>query len=311
MAKTIKFNLICDEKPIRTIEALRENFSIEDMLEYYSNGLLQRWLQVRGFDEEHEKVKKIKTEDSLEIVKELIRIFGIEADDNKVKEGVYMLKYLADRELECAEHAKKKFKTKNIIDDYQNGYNQLVAEIRENPYNLALIKNNIKALMNDYRWIMDLNHRELFWRGFSWLAIICLLMHEEARKYYLPLPIEGDDEGGTGTKLDTEFDSDKRDMYDSICRFTKEIIQDETKRQETFGDYIKVIGGTTESYWKDNVPKDKKCMIISMGRNDHVRSNGVSEMDLKCEDVSAKFVILDGINYMSNDQSSVLLYMEV
>lgn len=59
MAKTIKFNLICDNKPIRTIEDLRENFSIEDVLEYYNNGLLQRWLLVRGYDEYLREVKNI------------------------------------------------------------------------------------------------------------------------------------------------------------------------------------------------------------------------------------------------------------
>ncbi len=45
MAKTIKFNLICDDTPVRTIEDLRENFSIEDVLMYYRNGLLERWLR--------------------------------------------------------------------------------------------------------------------------------------------------------------------------------------------------------------------------------------------------------------------------
>lgn len=52
MAKTIKFNLICDNTPVRTIEDLQNNFSIEDVLDYYRNGLLCRWLKVRGYDEE-------------------------------------------------------------------------------------------------------------------------------------------------------------------------------------------------------------------------------------------------------------------
>ena len=39
MAKTIKFNLICDNTPVRTIEDLQNNFSIEDVLDYYRNGL--------------------------------------------------------------------------------------------------------------------------------------------------------------------------------------------------------------------------------------------------------------------------------
>ena len=51
MAKTIKFNLICDNTPVRTIEDLQNNFSIEDVLDYYRNGLLCRWLKVRGYEE--------------------------------------------------------------------------------------------------------------------------------------------------------------------------------------------------------------------------------------------------------------------
>ena len=48
MAKTIKFNLVCDGNPVRTIEDLQNNFSIEDVLAYYHNGLLRRGLEVRG-----------------------------------------------------------------------------------------------------------------------------------------------------------------------------------------------------------------------------------------------------------------------
>ena len=55
MAKTIKFNLICDNTPVRTIEDLQNNFSIEDVLDYYRNGLLCRWLKVRGYEEELKK----------------------------------------------------------------------------------------------------------------------------------------------------------------------------------------------------------------------------------------------------------------
>ena len=60
MAKTIKFNLICDNTPVRTIEDLQNNFSIEDVLNYYRNGLLCRWLKVRGYEEELKKVEKEK-----------------------------------------------------------------------------------------------------------------------------------------------------------------------------------------------------------------------------------------------------------
>ena len=65
MAKTIKFNLICDNTPVRTIEDLQNNFSIEDVLDYYRNGLLCRWLKVRGYEKELKKVEEIRSEDSM------------------------------------------------------------------------------------------------------------------------------------------------------------------------------------------------------------------------------------------------------
>ena len=52
MAKTIKFNLICDGYPARTIEDLQDHFSVEDLLDYYEKGLLAKrlFLYVRSFD---------------------------------------------------------------------------------------------------------------------------------------------------------------------------------------------------------------------------------------------------------------------
>mgnify|MGYP003416271723 CR=1 FL=1 len=75
MAKTIKFNLLCDEKPIRNLDDLKENFVIEDILNYYNNKLLQKWLKVRGFEEEFEKVNKINEKEDEKIIYKLIDTF--------------------------------------------------------------------------------------------------------------------------------------------------------------------------------------------------------------------------------------------
>ena len=182
MAKTIKFNLICDDKPVRTIEDLQENFSIEDVLKYYQNGLLLRWLEVRGYEAEYKKVSEIREIEALEIVKELIKIFDIEADEKKVEEGVYMLQFLEERKELCEAYKQDSFKAQGIIDDYQTGFNQLIDGIIENPNYVARIKANIAELMSGYKWAMDLNHRQLFWelKELSPLAIMCFLMNDEA-----------------------------------------------------------------------------------------------------------------------------------
>lgn len=194
MAKTIKFNLICDDKPVRTIEDLQENFSIEDVLKYYQNGLLLRWLEVRGYESEYKKVSDISEKEPTEIVKKLIKIFGVEADEKKLEESVYMLQFLEERKELCELYKQNKFKAQGIIDDYQTGYKQLVDGIIENPNDTARIKANIAELMSGYKWAMDLNHRQLFWtlKELSPLAIMCLLMNNEARKYYLPIAVRKD-----------------------------------------------------------------------------------------------------------------------
>lgn len=332
MAKTIKFNLICDDKPVRTIEDLQENFSIEDVLKYYQNGLLLRWLEVRGYEVEYKKVSEIREIEALEIVKELIKIFDIEADEKKVEEGVYMLQFLEERKELCEAYKQDSFKAQGIIDDYQTGFNQLIDGIIENPNDVARIKANIAELMSGYKWAMDLNHRQLFWelKELSPLAIMCFLMNDEARKYYLPMPVRKDNVSDEAVKkvniaaaavavafvkkeddsiavsYDIENNADKRNMYNAICSMLKS--SDFVSR---LGDNLHIFAGVTDGYWKDLETKGKKYMIISMGSGDYVRSAGLQGGDLASADIENKFVIVDGIDYKSNSSSRQLLYMEV
>ena len=305
MAKAIKFNLICDDKPVRTIEDLQENFSIEDVLKYYQNGLLLRWLEVRGYESEYKKVSEIREIETLEIVKELIKIFDVEADEKKVEEGVYMLQFLEERKALCEAYKQDSFKAQGIIDDYQTGFKQLIDGIIENPNDVARIKANVAELMSGYKWAMDLNHRQLFWdlKKLSPLAIMCFLMNDEARKYYLPMPVKEDDSAVT---YDIENNADKRSMYNVICSMLK--ASDFVSR---LGDNLHIFSGVTDGYWKDLETKGKKYMIISMGLGDFVRSAGLQGGDLASTDIENKFVIVDGIDYKSNSASRQLLYMEV
>ena len=305
MAKTIKFNLICDDKPVRTIEDLQNNFSIEDVLEYYNNKLLHRWLEVRGCSDELGKISAITSEKPLEIIKELIIIFNVASNEKKIEEALYMLEYLDERKELCDIYSKNDFKTKSLIDDYQTGYKQLVDGILENPEDVARIKANIAEMVTNYKWVMNLNHRELFWtlNDKSVLAVMCLLMNENLREYYVP--IESKTEDGVVTK-DIDTNADKRNIFNAISRLIKT-----SDFSTKLGDNLITFTGITDGYWKDLESKGKKFMIISMGAGDFVRSAGVSGGDLSNVDVTDKFVIVDGIDYKSNSSTRQLLYMEV
>ena len=292
MAKTIKFNLICDEKPIRTIEDLQNNFSIEDVLTYYNNKLLHRWLSVRGYDAELKAVSAITTDDLIEIIKELIHIFNVETDEKKVEESIYMFQYQEERRQTYEIYKIENYNVVNIIEDYEHDYLQLVRGILMNPNDVSLIKANIAEMVSNYDWVFELNHRELFWDLMkrSPLGVMCLLMNEESRKYYLP---GGDNE-------------DKKRMFQAVCNLIEQSDFEKLLR----GNLI-TFSGMTDGYWKDLEPKGKKFMIVSMEIGDFVRSAGKSGGDLTGSDIKNAFVILDGIDYKSNYSSHKLRYMEV
>lgn len=355
MPKTIKFNLICDAKPVRTVEDLQSNFSIEDVLAYYQNKLLHRWLRVRGYNAELEQVENITTEKPIEIVKALIEIFHVHAADEKVEESVYALEYLEERKVLCAEYDKRDYRVKSIIDDYVAGYIELVQGIMDHPKDIALIKANIAEIAAHYGWIFQMDYRNLFYRlkDLSPLTIMCILMHEDLRWYYL-IPTKSEEKTQmmaddlhnsspeavesinnvlrrvsdlynltprsfersgqniateiveSSQSVNTQQEIDQETIYNQICKMITR-----TEFVEQLGEHLRSFSGETESYWKDLEPKGKKYMIISMGNGDHVRASGVSGSDLKSEDVTNRFVILDGIDYMSNSSNRTLLYMEV
>ena len=306
MAKTIKFNLICDQKPVRTIEDLQNNFSIEDVLAYYRNGLLTRWLEVRGYVEELEKVNAIPEVDSLSIIKALIKIFNVTKDDNEIEQDIYILKYLEEQKerLDC--YRKENFKKQSIIDDYATGYQQLVDGILQNSNDVALIKANIKEIVNNYSWVLKLNHRTLFnilKENNCVLAIMCLMMVDECRKYYLP--IEREDADGKFA-LDISYDLDKKAMYTDLCSIIRS-----GENLSMLGKNLCSFSGVTDGYWKDLEPKGKKYMIISMDAGDYVRSAGNRDEEFSSIDIKEEFIIVDGVDYKSNSETHVLLYMEV
>lgn len=212
MAKTIKFNLICDNKPIRTIEDLQNNFSVEDILEYFQNGLLLRWLYVRGYKMEFEKVKRISDQDPMVIIKKLVKIFEIEADMKSIEQDLYIFEYLREREELYSIYEEQGYKVNDILDDYETGYIHLVDDILDNPDNMEKIKQDIACIVEDYGWIFELDHRRLYYllKDISPLAIMCLLMNEVTREYYLPLKVENEQD------YDVSDDKQNPDETDSI-----------------------------------------------------------------------------------------------
>lgn len=314
MAKTIKFNLICDGQPVRTIEDLQENFSVEDMLGYFESGLLLRWLKVRDYKDEYKEVSEISTKDDLEIAKKLIKIFNVETDEKEIAKDVYMLQFLKERSQKISKYDSNRLETDEIVKDYTKEYADLVKEIMDNSDDISRIKANITEIVNNYKPVLQLNYRELFWKMADrdyLLVIMCFLMNSVTRKYYLDAGQPENDK----KNMDTTIKKDKEEIYKKICSYfepSADIYKStEDDIVKVLGDNVSVFDGKTDEYWKDLEVKGKKYMILGIGTRDKVRAVGDHNGDLSYDDVNNKFPIVDGIDYMSNSTTSKLMYMEV
>lgn len=78
MVKKIKFPLEMDNRvKIRTLEELKENFSLEKILGNFTNGKLVTWLNNRYYEDEAAQVSELNSS-SADFKKRLCEIFDVE-----------------------------------------------------------------------------------------------------------------------------------------------------------------------------------------------------------------------------------------
>lgn len=156
MAKNIKFNLICDGYPVRTLEELQKHFSINDILDYYKSKdqLLLRWLELRDYNEEYNKVKAISETDDKEIFKQLAEIFGIIMDEEDIDCFFHSEAFRQEKYSRNNAGANAELKAYALIEKYRRGYLQQLEELKS-----KVAKNRRNALVKlntDYKWVFDL-----------------------------------------------------------------------------------------------------------------------------------------------------------
>lgn len=326
MAKTIKFNLICDDHPVRTLDDLREHFSIEDVLKYYQSGLLQKWLSVRGYEKELKAVTALSDTGDLEIIKKLIRIFEIETDESAIEQGVYILEYDRSYKEQLDQYVEQEAVVEQVISDYEEGFYNLIDSILQNYRNMAFIKAAVQKIDDHYQSMFDANYRTIFHIFYECapMALFVMLMYDHMRRFYVGIDFDGkpyqETEGVPVSEQSTSeiwqqrkektvsklFSANRSELYEKLCK-----LNTASMLKNIFGKNLKFFAGQTDNYWKDLESKDCKCMVLRIDYRDHVRSAGKKDQIFDSSAVNDKFVILDGIDYRSNMSSHVIYYLEV
>lgn len=315
MAKTIKFNLKCDNASIRTLEDLREHFCIQDVLDYYKNGLLARWLDVQGYAEELGKINDIKFSSDEDLVIQISKALNVESDENVVKQCLAIIEYEKESDEVHRKYAEGLDGESEVLKGYKERYDALINEIIENKDDYSKIKAATEVMIKNFEWMLDLDYEELFYKmkNLAPLALFCFISFERFRKYYLPQPCttaegkESEDIYVVYKDIEQKrLYENKRRMYENLCKLTSE-----DTLKTILNDNLKIIIENTDSYWKDIEPDEsRRFMILSMGSESRVRALKDKGTELRSGDVNCKFVILKGIDFKNNNNNR-LLYMEV
>ena len=292
MAKTIKFNLILDNYPVRNIEGLQEHFSIEDMLKYFENGLLLRWLNVRGYDEQYTLVKNIdKSLEKKEIVKELVKIFEVvEIDDAEIEKAIGILTYLDKEKVLNAIYRKNAFSKREIIKDYHSGYAALITHMEENKDNMAVLKAYVIQMEMEYLGLFYLNYYELYFRLLESApkAIFAILTRDSFRKFWIG-----------------------KEANEKIYKSIESLLHNDAMIKSLLEGDLKIVKRNTQAMWDPIERPEVKLMVIKIVPGTFVKNAGEFSEKLGDTDVNNKLLLFNGLEYQCNNEANELLYMEV
>ena len=297
MAKTVKFNLILDGFPVRNLEGLREHFSIEDMLEYYNNGLLVKWLDVRGYVEELEKVRCMCTQEDIEasrytIVTELIKIFEIKFDEEQIKEDLAIFSYVDEKKRSLVEYKDNSFEVDKIIEDYHAKYESLIQHMMDNKESMALLKADVLELEKSYMGLFKLDYVSLYFKLLKDApkAIYALLTRSNLRSFYI------------GENVPSQITKSLKLDIIPLAKICEHIEGD-----------ITVVLRDTQGMWDPIERGDVELMVLYVASSGaFVKSyQGPLDEKLGSADINGKFVILNGLEYQCNSSTNELVYMEV
>ena len=301
MTKTIKFNLILDKKPVRDLEGLQENFNLDEILDYYNSGVLQRWLEVRGYDEHFKKILDVRGESELDIAESLVRAFGVAKNLEEIKRASFKFQSKREREQFLDKIEASKIKRNEVIASYHGGYNKLINEMIEKSDDITFAKQALNDIHENYNqlWLVDFERAFIDFCSKTPFVIFAILMNRSYRELI----------------MSDDLKIKKIESLRPIPEINEEIDHVTGRQTITVNNLqtpFKFYAGDTETYWRDIEPNSSSNLILNIGDGDYVQSYVEKGNEFGRIDVINKYPIINGgINYKSKNANNVLTYLEV
>jgi hypothetical protein len=329
MVKAIKFNLTLNNKLVRDLDDLFLNFNLDDLLDLYQKKLLERWLEAQGLNDYLDKVKAINATDVQQQAIELCKIFVEEISEDEINSVVDLFKFRKEEEQRLEKFEQNKFKKGEIINSYHKEYEELCQNMERNAEKYSFLKTAISMIYQKYYRLFKLNHIDFYIHYSSNypLIVLSVLANEKMRSIFMEdktlsftdlLSVSNNFE----LKRDFQSKHDTSPLRSSLGGFWSKVKLEVNKSLESINNTssqiynlsnnpIRKFSGVTDGYWKALRSSDQKIMVISMVEGNLVRNTGKTGEELKASDVNGKFLLLNGLDYKSNNENHQLVFMEV
>lgn len=186
MVKLIKFALSIGNVQIYTLEELRENFFIDDILVLYRQGKLQRWLKCRGYYKQLEQLKGLYNQADKELITTFAEIFEVDFDSSDLETFCQSLNFVSSTQESKDKYLKLEHIVNSVAKTHYQQYQALIEDIKCNHQSLSKICNILQSISEKYLDLMTLDLMGFVYavKDSAPLALIGLLMNNKIRALY-------------------------------------------------------------------------------------------------------------------------------
>ena len=335
--KPIRFNMQFNYDgqivPIRSMEDLKTKMNINDLYEYFSEGILARWLDVHGEKEKAQQIQNLeKDKDKRKTLEKIFKILGF--DDKKERISEAISSYLFDEIVQ-----RKKMETEARLNRINeailleiDAYRNLKKMIIQDKEDFSKVKTATWTLLEKYADLFSLDYMDFYdvMARDCPLAVFAALMHETGRKFFLPPKDEKDLENCLPSEktfrqrlkdfTTWKYDSSRKYVFcvngskiEGSYLFRNDADHDPQKSVIKEPDYESGKDG-----WQDVVSKGHRVMILHCGDKIEIRPPKDNNNQRKGQEVSPyeimngfDFRVLDPTSFDINRRDYILLYMEI
>lgn len=284
MSKKIKFNLLINgDIQVSNVTELQENFYATDVMNYYKNGALAKWLKNRNEIELLEKVTDIKVDSNQEILKELARIFSLNSTDEEIEAAT------AVYETSLMSPKNDTDDTTEIVKESYSEYLNLIEEMQTQE-NIKLLELNAQKIIEKYGVFFEICPIKVMNKlSNNMKAIFACLTEYKIFKIWL-----------------TDKESNKR-----IKELVNNVIDNPTEYS-----FVKTYCQKNGGEWVQVEPADKQIMIINLNIEGNysdvfIKDNGSFKGKFDHKVVNDTYPIFAGLDVQSDLCQYRLYYLEV